>query len=395
MNKLDEYSQFAEDLVFLIRQSCYVQLARVDAYLNGVTLAAEQVQDKRIQLLETPPEVSGWEFFGNILLTFTLESTLGGKLLAAVTKRIFTPILRQNFVFMALPKSPYGVELKRQAQRLARMNAPPPVRVSGGPGRPSVPILRTGRESEAVTISTVLQKGAGGPGLEALGRENVQIYNASLEAIVQGTERAQVNLAAAAKATREAIQRPGPAPALSLGATDSSGVTILAAAQHYASLTRLGVQVRHARFERLVRGQALLPADLAVLADIFEWEDLELDISGQRISCNLSDIRARYKILFEAVIWVRLYGFDATRKTPTLYVNKAEFAGIPKALSDYWRKRFAISIDAWNEATRRFAGRFTDLPEQNQAFFLQAYFWAISKELPQIREGELTQRVTP
>ena len=87
-------SVLVEAWVLQIRQSCHVQLARVEAYLDAVVLAAEQVQDKRIEQLETPKEVTGWEYFGNVLLTLFLESTLPGKFLVAASKAIFTPILR-------------------------------------------------------------------------------------------------------------------------------------------------------------------------------------------------------------------------------------------------------------------------------------------------------------
>lgn len=372
----ENYSQLIEDLVFLIRQSCYIQLARVDAYLDGVVLAAEQVQDTRIRLLETPPEVTGWEFFGNILLTFMLESTIGGRFLADVTKRFFTPILRQNEIFMALPKPADSVALKQQVEKLTRMSIPD-------------------RGSFSKIRNNILPKSADKTGLQVLGPENVQLYHASLEALIQGTEAAQTNLAAAAKAIREGWQQPKPTSPPSLGATDSTGVAILAAAQHYASLTRLGIQVRHARIEALVRGQKVIPADLVSITDAFGWEDLELDLNGRKIMCDLSDIRCRYKLLFEAVIWARLYSFDYNQKMPHLFQNKAEFEGIPANLSNYWLKRFGPSVDTWNETQETFPGSFYEAHPSNQIRYLREYFWEITKKLPHLRKDQLTQRIKP
>lgn len=352
----ENYSQLIEDLVFLIRQSCYIQLARVDAYLDGVVLAAEQVQDVRIRLQETKSEVTSWgQFFFDILLIGALESTVAGKVITKFTKLIFTPVLRQNKIFMALPKSADGVALKKQAERLARMNAPD-------------------RGAHSKIRNNILQKGAVGPGLEALGRKDVQLYHASLEALIRGTEATQTNLIAAAKAINEGRTRAKPTSALSLGATDSAGVAILAAAQHYASLTRLGIQVRHARFEALARGQKVMPADLAPIIDAFGWEEIELD---------LNDIRCRYMLLFEAVIWARLYGFDYEKKTPHLPVIAGKFDGIPKNLSDYWLNRFGSSVDAWNETLReneKYKGLFYNLSPMVQMIKLQEYFWEIAKK---------------
>jgi hypothetical protein len=391
---MDAKTQLAEEVTLYVRQSSYIQHARVDAYLEGVILAAEQVQDKRIQFLETPPEVTGWEFVGNILLTFALESTIGGKLLAAITKRIFTPVLRQNAVFMAMPdwaKAPDGKALKKEAERLSRMNSA--TRITTFPSGRTGPI-ETGRSSSTATIAAVLKKGAGGrPGLSALGREDVKLYHDSLEAIIRGTPDTATNLAAAAKSVREALQGERPKPAPYLGASDSTGVSILGAAQSYASLTRLGIQFRHAWLEWLLKARDLEPASLTYVIDLCAYEALELEVDGQKIELDLSDIRGRYKMLFEAVIWARLFGFDKNRNQPRLQVSAEKFEGVDQAFSDYWTRRFGSAIDGrYMNARDGYRASFKDLSKREQLFFIQKYFWEIVTQLPRLKQNELTQR---
>ena len=408
VTELETMPPLVEELVLQIRQSCYVELARVEAYLDAVVLAAEQVQDKRIEQLETPKEVTGWEFFGNVLLTFFLESTLPGKLLAGASKAIFTRILRQNAVFRLLPRSPYGDELLKDAQRLARLRRQtvgPAKIIPGTGGVPSrIVIAEPTPGFERKQISEILKMGARGPGLDALGRENVALYHWSLEALIRGSDRTQQNLTAAAHATREAIQRERPRAGPNLEASDSAGVAIVGAAQQYAALTRLGIQATHARFEQMVRGGEFLPEDLPLVAKSFDWDPFEFEIDGQRISGNLAEIRARYRGVVEAFIWANLYGFDAERATPKFFVNQAAFDGVPKAFPAYWVRRFATNVDDWN-ATRPaysgvvmkagFKGRFADLHYQNQVGYVGEYFWAIRKALPMPAKGELTEKGSP
>lgn len=387
------YDALVEDTVLVLQQSEAIQLARVDAYLDGITLAAEQVQDTRITLLETPPAVSGWEYIGNVALTFAMGTTVFGKVLTAVTQRIFTPVLRQSVVFMALPKSPYGKDLAKQAKRLAQMNRLR--QLDRTSARDQARLASWQKQAEA--MSAVLQRGAGGSGLQKLGKTEVELYHASLEAIIRGTDAAKTNLSAAARATREAIQREKPTPERAFAAGDSAGVTIAASARQYASVTRMGIRLRHARFIHLVRTKQLLPADLGIVANLFDWDDLKVDEEGDTIAANLTDIRHQYQLLFEALIWARLYGFSRQSRTPDLISNSGKFPGIGPDLVKYWTGRFAGSLDIWNSRQGKFSGAFSSLPFQTQARYVREYFWDLTDELtkvfPGIKQQQLTQAV--
>jgi hypothetical protein len=358
---------FNEDLIYLMKQSCAVQLARVEAFLDGIVLAAEQVQDIRIKILETPKEQTGWQIFFSVGLTFVLESTIAGRLLSAVSKSIFGAVLNHQKVFMALPSAFLSVDGKTLT-KTARA-------------------LKTDGRSFRLVLHQVSASWS---------RGDIKLYHDWLEALARGSDAVGTNMTAAAKAGREFLEQDRRAPPPSVGAQDSVGVGVLAAAQHYASVTRLGIQVRYAAFERLVRRNICTDDELAYLADLVSWEDLKLDVGGGRtISCNLGDLRRRYQLLFEAVIWSRHFGFEPPRGggvqgAPGVLGER--FDGIDEAFCDYWRNRFDENVDQFN-AARGKNYKFTAMPVAQQLFDLRDYFWKITTELARLSEGDLKKPV--
>ncbi|MCV0388010.1 MAG: hypothetical protein K5821_16780, partial [Nitrobacter sp.] len=109
--RLSERDDLAERLVLLIRESAAVEEARLDILLDASILAAEQVQDVRLNVLETPAEVTGWQLWSQAAVVFLLESNLVGKALNTLTRAIVGKAVRTNTLFLALPKSESGKEL--------------------------------------------------------------------------------------------------------------------------------------------------------------------------------------------------------------------------------------------------------------------------------------------
>lgn len=362
--------ELTEEIAFQIRQSRTIQLARVDAYLDGVVLAAEQVQDVRLSLLEEPTVVNGWEAAGSVLLTFALESTIAGKALAKVAKTIFTPVLRMNSVFRRLPKSADGHRLMEQARRLARMNDPGLSRVPGV----AVERIYSRGSTGAQTFAAVLQAGAGGKGgLQALGKENIILYHAWLEAVIRGgSASTEQNLTAIAKSVREARNRVFTAP--SPGAAESKPVQVRALAYDYASLTRTGIQYQHDRLETLVRGRHVEPLGLEALAQLCSADDLNV---------RLIDIRKNYAVMFEALIWAQLYGCKRDQRPVSRGDGGFVFGAerVDQRLQNYWLERFepalaprsGLSLDEWNKLS------FSD-----QSVHLKRYFWDIVDQIPRL-----------
>src|SRR5262245_53771459 len=106
----------AEFAAVLVRESAIVEAERIQAVIDGVTLAGEQVQDVRLKLLENGPEVSTSMMVLDLFVFFALESTIAGKVLSAVTKGLLNRVLRSRAALELLPKSPYGRELRDLAR---------------------------------------------------------------------------------------------------------------------------------------------------------------------------------------------------------------------------------------------------------------------------------------
>lgn len=87
------------------RQEVYLQTIG-----DSVLLAAQQVQDKRLELLEQEPEITGTEVFFDIMLAVVFSSAVSGKLLKSFAKKLLDPIARTPLAFKILPKTERGLK---------------------------------------------------------------------------------------------------------------------------------------------------------------------------------------------------------------------------------------------------------------------------------------------
>jgi hypothetical protein len=157
-------------------------------------------------------------------------------------------------------------------------------------------------------------------------------------------------------------------------------MTVVSAAQDYARATRLGIRVSHATIEHYVRRTAL-PSDLATVIETVGWEPLSKADTDDKAT-RLGDLRDEYALLFEALIWARMYGFSESPDFPELMIKDA-FYGVNPVVQTYWRRRFQSAAE-WYLATERGARIFVDT---NNSFRLRRYFAALSREMStQIRQ---------
>jgi hypothetical protein len=321
-----------EQVCLHVRQSAAVQEARLDSFLDGAILAAEQVQDVRIAVLEQPAELEGWKFWLDIAITLALESNLAGKLVNQLTKALFTPVVRSNALFLLLPKSPAGQDLVKVAK--AR----------------SIP--RRKGASPRYTFDSVLKEGTRKlPGTAS--KESLKLYGASVQAFVNWT--ADLDLGnAVAQAANKARESGRPRRNDPLVVTNSAGVNILTQAQDYARASQLGVRIRHARFEAFVRGEAALP-DLATIVEGVDWQALPREDSSETLGPSLAELRSKYALLLEALIWARLHGFAlknpqnrAGAGVPRLAASEEQpYPDVNRQLQDYWFSRFRQPVAAF------------------------------------------------
>jgi hypothetical protein len=339
-----------EETCLLIRHSAAVQEARTEAFLDAAIVAAFQVHDVRLQALETPAELTGWEFFGELLLTIILESNVVGKILGKVTRKMFTSVLRTNALFRALPKSPTGKELAFYA-RFGRS-------------------LSTGK-----TFSSSLRGGFPEVGIPGLASKNpLKLYHTSIRRLVDlGSNDEMLSAMAKAGVQGYRSRKPWEEPTRT---SDSATMAVVSAAQDYARATRLGIRVSHSRIESYVR-RGIPPAELVPIIDTLSWEPLD-DSDVDDEATGLARLRDEYALLFEALIWARLYGFSQSPDFPPLLQREDAFYGVNEYVNTYWRRRFQSAAD-WYLTTVE--GATVVRGDTNQALRLRRYFADLSLEM--------------
>jgi hypothetical protein len=294
-----------EEALLRVRQYAFLQVERTQAFVDGAILAAEQVQDKRLDLLEQGPELTVSEVLFDMFLTMALESTIAGKVLAGITKKLLKSALSSVRVFSVLPKfalSERGRNLKWLSQLMKE---------------------RGGKQVARNTIKKFLT-----PSNEL----TIAQYNRTLQVLYQGGSNVEQNLTAIAKGGKAGAQQllfhgSNPPPVLSFG--DSVSVSILSAAQVYASQQRLAIFLSHSTFEMWLR------------LDLVEIEDMEMicksEITDEEVT-SINTLRDQYKLLYEAIIWAKLFGLDAnlSKLSPT----QTKLSGVPDKHLNYWLNRF-------------------------------------------------------
>jgi len=158
-----------------------------------------------------------------------------------------------------------------------------------------------------------------------------------LRALSQGTSNVQKNLTAAAKAANKVRTSP-PKSRPEMKLQDSPGVAVISAAQAYASQQRLAITLHHIVFESSIR------SGIFKLKDIKKFLELDIpeqdDTQSNPDKLGLVDLRNKYKLLFEAIIWARLYGF--TPETNKIHVNfgsRMSLVGVSERLLKYFLER--------------------------------------------------------
>jgi hypothetical protein len=352
--ELSRYDDLVERIALLIRQSAAVQEARCDILLDAAVLAAEQVQDVRLNVIETPAEISGWEIWTEIAIGFLIDSKLPGKALSALTRKVVGQAVKTNTLFFALPKSEEGRELAFYAKNVFRDSARS--------------VLRSGLPALKL------------PGLSD--KDGLNLYHAALRLFVsEGSKTYEDLLNAAVKAANAKRKAPKPQQNDPIPVSDSAGVAILSAAQDYARASRLGIRVRHAALEAYVRRGAQ-PTDLALVVETVSWDGLD-DAEQKGELQSLTVARDKYRLLLEGLIWARLYDFreapPSSASNPPILVNKDTFDGPKDRLQQYWRGRFQAAADQY--ASSR--GGTVVPGDTTQSLRLRRYLAAINYQITQ------------
>jgi hypothetical protein len=291
-----------EMLIAQIRQSAAIQTERIQAIVDGAILAVEQVQDKRIEILEKGPEVEVSDVIFDMFLGVALSGL--GKALVPITESIAKELANTVTWYGRLSNSRTGFQALRFVGRTFDKEGA--FASDFGYGK----VTARGMASYNKALREVLEQGIG-KRLDA--------------AVEQGLKRAEGK----GKSLSHEVD---------LADTDTPGVAILGAAQTYASNHRAAIAMYHAGFETMARVSPD-PQTLAGIRDAISLSPLDDPIVA---------IRDKHKLLFEVIIWVKLFGFDEKTEIKAKgFKPGLTLPGVTPPLMRYWRKRFAHTIEQW------------------------------------------------
>lgn len=337
-------------LALQIRAARAARLEGLQAVVDGAVLAVEQVQDKRIELLEKGPEVKVEDTVFDLFIGLALgqagvalktcTDSIAGELARAAAR--YAKLARKKDILKslgtdALPRDAAAFEaLFRNASADRRVTA-----------------------SQVKDYATAVRSFVGtrvGAALDSAGEKSLGIVKSGLPKT--GGKR------------------------VDLEDTDTPSVAILAAAQSFMSTQRLAQTLFHDALEVVV---------LTTPCDKSELDEMAQDMAPARLDATYAQIRDRHKMLFEAVLWWRLFDISAgaTLRRRWFLSGAApmlDLGGAPAPLVRYWLHRFARTIQQTvqsdfrllqgtdSEKQRRFKTPFEDLDTLNRQSLLKQFF---------------------
>lgn len=285
-----------EALVAKIHASCSTHIERIQMIVDGAVLAVEQVQDKRIELLEKGPEVEISDVIFDTLLGLALMGV--GKALVPITQSIVKELVGTATWYGSKAGNP------RFAKVLGMLT-----RVFDDKGTMSI--------------------GSATPA--DIRRYNSQIRELLTEKLGEAaTEKVKEGLGQFSEGQKSKTKT------VDLETTDSPGVAMLAAAQAHVSAQRLALRHFEAAMEAVVRSGAATPEDL---------DEIRSGTSHTALGAEAVEIRDRHKMLYEATIWIHLLAWNGDMKASGL--GEIKFANVEQPLKRYLRKRFGKTIERW------------------------------------------------
>jgi hypothetical protein len=374
-------------------------LEAVQAMMDGVTLGAEQVQDKRLEFLELGPTTDPSTEILTFVLTLVLEGTVGPAVASLVVRNLLGPIMRST------SKAILSIQ-KRSAFRRLRLYRDIAER------RGTQALLAKGLSSEQ-RVNLILEAQRLKTASDTLKQDlrgkvgSSKSISEPLNAIISFTEN---NLVPAVKAFKAVRDLPGSSKPLQT--EDSPGVSVLGAAMASASRFRLTIVATHEALEAEIRRPDVKSNEVDAILDDYGLE-------GQ---VELGQIRDSVQLATEAMIWALLLideGIKAKIRSRSgnvapgergVEASSAFFASLstPLQLADekytkYLLVRFGKEVERWAlENNARVPGEITSTqipprttgwwetklkPEERVDLLLQ-YLSAVSKATPEFKLKE-------
>ncbi len=304
-----------------------VHIEAANAVAEGCLLAVEQVQDKRIELLESPAEPTGIQ---NPVLAFVLTVTLEGALAPAIAQFALRRVL--SVVSRGL-----GFALAKTAQLESRRTGE--IRLFRDLARDA----GTTRGRKAGETTKQWREMAQLFEHQAALLDRPKLDYADAARIVRNTlgasERLQLEAVAVAKAVREnAGNTPGDAPS----SDTTAGVSLLGVAFQEAANLRLFWKCAELVLDTVLHDPKISSSDAYSALQRF-----------RPTQGDFSKVRTEFAVLAEAVIWGRQLNIPAL---PRRGDGKYEITGLPRQgvtidarVKSYLLKRFAQAARAWDQ----------------------------------------------
>lgn len=259
-------------LVLEIRKAKAARLEGLQAIVDGAILAVEQVQDKRIDLMEKGPEVT----IDEIIFDFLLGLAVGqvGKSLKTITDSIAKQLADSVVEYGSLAKNKKFASVLGSAIELS--DAEKFEKLFGNSATITPRVIRDYNQAVREFIA------------ENIGNDLEIATQRSLSTVeIPKSLRDATTQAITGRTAKEVRLEP----------TDSPSVAMLSAAQAFVSKQRYIQTLAHDGMEIIV---------LSGLANPKELDEIRKNVTLKPLEASYEAIRDRNKMLFEAIMWARL-----------------------------------------------------------------------------------------
>lgn len=333
-----------EKAVALIEQSFAIQQERIQIIVDAALLAVEQVQDKRLELLEKGKTVTINDVIFDLLSVYLWEVGLVGHVLQPLVKEVTRVIcsksLKYSAVYNQLSKSDYGAQF--------------------------IGYARQEKNSKELLKNII---GEHVRNSKQYSSEEFAIFSKEARELVASAPEVVWKKATGTVAKWKEMKKK--VKETTLEKTDTPGVSMLKAAQSYVSRHRFALEIQKARIIAWVRSQSTMTVtELRELLPLFEAEELP----------DTAFIRDQYQWTFEIIIWARMYGFKTEYAgSPKVFSNSDEgFQGIRTDLTYYWFDRFR---EVWISYARLKGDDWDQLSVPAKATAVKNYYIEVMKKL--------------
>ncbi|HEX9392008.1 MAG TPA: hypothetical protein VF928_11910 [Usitatibacteraceae bacterium] len=354
-----------ESLVFRINESRVRKVEFATLPADMCMLAAQQVNEVRLNALEAPKEV-GWDNIAfEFVLGFVINSSFMEKLSAKFFQKIYGSILSSQLALKVLPKSLFGTAAAKIAAKSTGSI------FQAAAGKPHFDALG---EAERV-LAQELRKYVN---LNPATKETLKLYASGINELVAESK----NASAIVKAVKDGAKKGPPKKVPELSATDGASVVVM---EHFASAARaqrLHIESLHNQYELIAR---TLPLREETIIQIDQMFDLNAIVDSGKEAFNLDQITSGMRIRLEAMIWAIHLGFSRELKIPDISPNSITDYDVFRPSIDgkivrYLFTRFGPLVEAYH----RQRGDRVSMSERetttSRANALRNYFWAIGDE---------------